>query len=248
MARFAVFIDAGYLLAWASERRIGARAPRTAIQCAFPALIVDLIGHCRAQTLPLEDLLRLYWYDGAPYTGPAPEQKAIGDLDDVKVRLGRFTKHGQKGVDTLLVLDLTTLARERALSSAFLLSGDEDLREGVLVAQQLGVRVTLLGLAPSAASGQAEVLKREVDRQSDVSQIVDTHVSNVGTPAFQAGLTFAQGWLAGAQPAQIQQATTAKAQQPQMIPGAAQTQLMAQVQVALNPQPLVQPARPLERL
>ena len=41
-----------------------------------------------------------------------------------------------------------TLARDRAIAEAFLLAGDEDLREGVKEAQDQGVRVTLIGVSP----------------------------------------------------------------------------------------------------
>jgi uncharacterized LabA/DUF88 family protein len=236
MSRYAIFVDAGYLLAWGADRKVGARAPRTAIQCDFPALISALLAHC--QTLaPKDDLLRLYWYDGAPHSGPTLEHRAVGDRDDVKVRLGRFTRGGQKGVDTLLVLDLTTLARERAITSALLLSGDEDLREGVYVAQQLGVRVILLCLAASATSMQADALKREVDRQSDISAIVEPHLDNVATPAFQAGLTFGQGWVAGASAPDLQTMTTAKTQLPLNLPPNVVAQLLTRVRAILNPQP-----------
>jgi uncharacterized LabA/DUF88 family protein len=234
MSRFAVFVDAGYLLAWGAERKVGARAPRNAINCDYPALILALITHCQALA-PGEELLRLYWYDGAPYGGMTPDQRAIGDRDDVKVRLGRLTGHGQKGVDTLLVLDLTTLARERAISSAFLLSGDEDLREGVLAAQQLGVRVILLGLAATATSGQAEPLKREADRQSDLSALVDGNLTNVATPAYQAGVAFGQGWLAAAAVPERQQMTTTKTQVPLIVPPLVHNQLLAQVQSTVKP-------------
>lgn len=43
MSRFAVFVDAGYLLAWGAERKVGARAPRNAINCDYAALILALI-------------------------------------------------------------------------------------------------------------------------------------------------------------------------------------------------------------
>ena len=68
-------------------------------------------------------------------------------MPNVKLRLGRINaKNQQKGVDALIYRDLTTLARERAICDAFLLAGDEDLREGVKAAQDMGVRVTLIGI------------------------------------------------------------------------------------------------------
>lgn len=57
-----------------------------------------------------------------------------------------------------------TLARERAVSDAFLVSGDEDLREGVRVAQDMGVRVTLLGIA---SVGQAFNQSRDLVHEAD---------------------------------------------------------------------------------
>jgi hypothetical protein len=51
----------------------------------------------------------------------------------------------QKGVDSRLVRDLIVLAYNRSVTTAVLLTGDEDITEGVLEAQEQGVKV--LGLA-----------------------------------------------------------------------------------------------------
>jgi len=58
-----------------------------------------------------------------------------------------------------------TLARERAISTAYLVSGDYDIREGVVAAQDMGVQVYLFGFEtgnPSVA-GVAPPLIQEVD-------------------------------------------------------------------------------------
>jgi hypothetical protein len=55
-----------------------------------------------------------------------------------------------------------TLARERAIDCAYLVSGDEDLREGVVAAQDMGVQVVLLGV-PGSHSNQSAALIREAD-------------------------------------------------------------------------------------
>lgn len=66
----------------------------------------------------------------------------------MKVRLGFVNSVGeQKGVDSLIVTDMIALARNRAISDAVLMSGDEDLRVGVQQAQELGVRAGCLGIA-----------------------------------------------------------------------------------------------------
>jgi uncharacterized LabA/DUF88 family protein len=68
----------------------------------------------------------------------------------------------QKGVDSLIVHDLITLAHERAVATIYLLAGDEDLREGVAAAQRLGVQVILLGI-PTKSPNQSLPLIREAD-------------------------------------------------------------------------------------
>jgi hypothetical protein len=62
----------------------------------------------------------------------------------------------------LIVTDMIALARNRAMSDAVLLSGDEDLRVGVQQAQEFGVRVHLLGVRPSRGS-QSLFLMQEAD-------------------------------------------------------------------------------------
>ncbi|WP_324642423.1 NYN domain-containing protein [Pseudarthrobacter sp. LT1] len=93
------------------------------------------------------EVLRVYWYDATKDALFTDEHKRIGLLPDVKVRLGRISFNGeQKGVDLKLGLDLVGVARNRAASVAFLMSGDDDLAEAVEEAQDLGMKVVLVGL------------------------------------------------------------------------------------------------------
>lgn len=122
------------------------------------------------------DCLRTYWYDGARNGVKTATQHAIAALPNVKLRLGRINARGQqKGVDALIYRDLMTLAHERAIGDAFLLSGDEDLREGVMAAQDRGVWVTLFGISPgSGKRNQSQELVYEADEvvvldQDDIS-------------------------------------------------------------------------------
>jgi hypothetical protein len=93
-------------------------------------------------------------------------------MDHVKLRLGLLNSVGQqKGVDSLIVTDLIDLARNRAISDAVLLSGDEDVRVGVQVAQSLGVRIHLLGIAPSRSS-QSKQLRQEADTCAELDKLV----------------------------------------------------------------------------
>ena len=162
MDRCAIFVDAGYAFAEGGKLCHGTRA-RHLLKldvAGINHLLCELAdSSCR---LPV---LRTYWYDGAREGILSPSQQAIAALPNVKLRLGRLnTKHQQKGVDALIYRDLMTLARERAISEAFLLSGDEDLREGVRAAQDMGVRITLVGIVPALQNfNQSRDLVTEAD-------------------------------------------------------------------------------------
>lgn len=134
MDRYAIFVDAGYLLAAAGHLCFGTSRRR------------DLILHPEKATLSLRTRcdshakqahLRTYWYDAAPDAVPTDDQLLIGGQQGVKLRLGRLTKHGQKGVDSRIVRDLIV---------------------------QFGVSVILLGIEPLPGSAnQAATLVREAD-------------------------------------------------------------------------------------
>src|ERR1051326_5192634 len=95
---------------------------------------------------------------------PTASHIAVSSLQGVQLRLGRLTRAGQKGVDSRIVRDLIVLSRNRGITDAFLLSGDDDLREGVMEAQEVGVRVTLVGVAPlTGFQNQAPSLVRAAD-------------------------------------------------------------------------------------
>lgn len=162
MDRCAVFVDAGYLYAEGARLCCGTRSRSDVTLDAAPVIGL-LTEHATAETgVPV---LRTYWYDGARNGIRTSEQHAIGMLADVKLRLGRINGQGQqKGVDALIYRDLITLAQQRAISDAVLLSGDEDLREGVRAAQDLGVRVVLVGIDCPGRRNQSEELVLEADR------------------------------------------------------------------------------------
>jgi len=172
MNRIAVFVDAGYFYASASELLFGAPLRRGELRLAnaefahYLAQVAETIGGC--------PLLRIYWYDGTN-SGPTAAHLAMAYLDNVKLRLGFVNQSGeQKGVDGLIFSDLTNLARNRAVSDALLLAGDEDLRIGVQQAQEHGIRVHLLGVEPKDPSGnQSAALQREADtrRQLDAAAL-----------------------------------------------------------------------------
>ena len=141
---YAIFVDAAFLWASVGELLFGTN-DRSRLTCDHESLIEELID--RTGDASDRDLLRLYWYDGAVNKVPSAEQKRIGLLPNVKLRLGRVVGGHQKGVDSLIVLDLLKLAGTRMVDLIYLLSGDDDLTEGVREAQACGVRVVLLGAA-----------------------------------------------------------------------------------------------------
>lgn len=160
MDRIAVFVDAGYLFAQGSVLLAGKKLTRSELVLDHLAVVKSLTDFAtRVSGLPL---LRIYWYDGTS-TGPTAQHLTLAHLPGVKVRLGFVNSVGeQKGVDSLIVTDMINLARNRAMSDAVLLSGDEDLRVGVQQAQELGVRVHLVGIKPSRGS-QSLFLLQEAD-------------------------------------------------------------------------------------
>ena len=104
--------------------------------------------------------LRIYWYDGTSQ-GPTPQHVTLARQKDVKVRLGSVNPQGQqKGVDSLIVTDMITLARNGAMAECVLLSGDEDLKVGVQQAQVYGVRIHLLGIKPARGSQSLFLLQQ----------------------------------------------------------------------------------------
>jgi uncharacterized LabA/DUF88 family protein len=161
MERCAVFVDAGWFLSEAAQAMTG-RSSRSAIECDY-ARLAQTLSHVAEQATQLP-LLRIYWYDAAADGVPTAEHLEIAALPNVKLRLGRISHREQKGVDALLILDVTTLARERAIASALVVSGDEDIREGLATAQSLGVRVTLGGVPiADGRPSQATTLVHEAD-------------------------------------------------------------------------------------
>ena len=167
--RVAVFVDAGYLYAGGSVALVGSLQPRYMVDLNLSQTICKLKETVKARA-GNASLLRIYWYDGVPPRGASLEQQSIADADDVKLRLGIISPSGQqKGVDSLIVTDLVELARNHAISDAVLLSGDEDVRIGVQIAQSFGVRVHLIGIEPSRGN-QSRTLMQEADTTTEWSK------------------------------------------------------------------------------
>lgn len=167
MERAAIFVDAGYVFASGSQCIAGQKLARSQLLLDYDALLALLIRISSELTgLPL---LRVYWYDGAS-AGPTPSHVALAYRANVKLRLGQMSEGGQQGVDELLSQDLTSLAQNRAMADALLLSGDDDLRPAVEIAQSHGVRLHLLGI-PKARENQAAALVQAADTSRELSDV-----------------------------------------------------------------------------
>ena len=165
----AVFVDAGYLKKAGLAAVTGsAEQPGETGRLDLPGVVAKLRAVAGERTGDAR-LLRIYWYDGMLRGRPSPEQDALAYMDDVKLRLGVVRDGRQKGVDSLIVTDLIELARNHAISDAVLLSGDEDLRIAVQIAQSFGARVHLVGIEPSR-SNQSSLLMQEADATSEWSR------------------------------------------------------------------------------
>ncbi len=164
--RYAVFVDAGYLFAQGSKTLAGQMLPRDHVDLDIPA-VINKLRIAADNRAPGANLLRIYWYDGLVRGNLSPQQEEVAFMEDVKLRLGIVSPAGrQKGVDSLIVTDLVELARNGAITDVVMLSGDEDLRIGVQIAQGFGVRVHLIGIQPSRGS-QSLTLLQESDTTTE---------------------------------------------------------------------------------
>ena len=181
MDRYAIFVDAGYV--YAAGGTLALDTPnRNQVRLDH----ATFIKHLRAMVetdFPLSgQFLRVYWYDAAPRGVAQPEHESIARLAGLKVRLGRLTWQGQKGVDSLVLRDMMKLSSEHAICTAFLVAGDEDLRQGVIEAQDYGVKVALIGIQPTIGQNQAESLVHEADelRVLNYEELEDCFTRTIG--------------------------------------------------------------------
>ncbi|GAA0562596.1 NYN domain-containing protein [Paractinoplanes ferrugineus] len=161
-------MDVGYLLS-ATAVRVTGTSLRNGIQVDYEPLIDALVQ--QAEALSELPVLRVHWYDSARDGVPDTLQQFIGELPNVKLRLGRFGVDGQqKGVDLRIGLDLVTHARNGAADVFILVSGDDDLTEAVEEAQVHGVQVILL--AVPNAEDRPHGISRHLIRAADGLKIL----------------------------------------------------------------------------
>ena len=93
MDRVAIFVDAGYLYAAGSAAVFGVSQRRAGVDLDLEAAIIKLKEAARAKAFSAA-LLRIYWYDGMLHTGLSAEQRALANMDDVKLRVGVINPAG----------------------------------------------------------------------------------------------------------------------------------------------------------
>lgn len=191
MDRVAVFVDTGYLCTGGANALTSRKCSRSEIRIDVEKTF-QYIERLRTQVSGLA-LLRIYWYDGSLGGRMSTEQTLAARRNEIKLRLGVVNGLGeQKEVDTKLVTDLAELARNKAIADAILIAGDGDLRLGVELAQQHGVRVHLITIENT---GVSDPLKMEADTWteipakdiSDFLSVVPTHTAVPSSIGSQAG-------------------------------------------------------------
>src|SRR3984957_18261554 len=118
-------------------------------------------------------LLRCYWYEATVEGRRTSEHDSLADLPGLKLRLGRTRPGRREGVEGDIRRDLTTLARNNAISDALLVSAEEDLAQVVADVQDLGIRVTIVHITVGGNWTISRSLRQECD---DIIEIGEGHL------------------------------------------------------------------------
>lgn len=149
MGRVAVFVDAGYVFAQGMACLYGTPTPRTECQLNITRFMAGLrtVVSTSSEIPKNTTFLRVYWYDGMVGPTKTASQQAIAMTPNITLRLGTVNSHGvQKGVDSLLLVDLLNLVQHNAITDAVIMTGDADMLSGISAAKDAGVRVHLLAM------------------------------------------------------------------------------------------------------
>ena len=197
MDRCALFVDAGYVLADGAMAVHGTRQ-RESVSWDYAGLL-QFLGNLAGERCGLP-LLRCYWYEVAVEGRRTPDHDALADLPGLKLRLGRMRPGRREGIDTEIHRDLSTLARNRAISDAVILSAEEDLTQVIGDVQDLGVRVTLAHIAVEGNWTISRLLRQECDAIIEIlgAQLRPYVSLLAGAGASQYHEQYAQGQYAGA--------------------------------------------------
>jgi NYN domain len=164
--RCALFVDAGYVLADGGMAVHGTRR-RESVSWDYQGLLKLLASLATERSgLPL---LRCYWYEATVEGRRGADHDTLADIPGVKLRIAKMRPGRREGVESEIHRDLETLARNKAVSDAFVVSGEEDLAPVIADVQDLGLRVTLLNIAAEGDWEVSRALRQECDDLVDVS-------------------------------------------------------------------------------
>jgi hypothetical protein len=164
--RCALFVDAGYVLGDGAMAVHGTRN-RESVSWDYAGVLGVLRNVARDHTgLPL---LRCYWYEATVEGRRSSEHEILAGLPGVKLRLGKMKPGRREGAESEIHRDLTTLARNRAISDALVVSAEDGLAPVIAEVQDLGLRVILVHIAaPGWAAAAA--LRQECDEIVEISE------------------------------------------------------------------------------
>ena len=208
MDRYAIFVDAEYL--YTEGGMLCCNSPDRQEILLYGLGANDFLIGLATDVCDLQPL-RTYWYDTSSDGVPTQAQQLVATLPNMKLRLQTgFPRDSQSSLSAVIRRDLSTLARERAICDAFLLSADEDLIDCVSEVQDLGLRVTVVNIASrdegkdltaGLATEADEVIKLTKD---DLSRFIrrrrtpDDAASDTYDPVDSvaaAATEFAESWL-----------------------------------------------------
>jgi uncharacterized LabA/DUF88 family protein len=158
--RCALFVDAGYVLADGAMAAQGT-SQRESVSWDYAGLLQFMAGVATDRT-GLQ-LLRCYWYEATADGRRTPEHDTLADLPGLLLRLGRVRPGKREGVETEMHRDLTTLARNRAVSDVLLVSAEEDLAPVIADVQDLGLRVILVHISVDGNWTVSRSLRQQCD-------------------------------------------------------------------------------------
>ncbi len=170
MDRCALFVDAGYVLADGAMAVHGTRY-RESVSWDYAGLL-QFLGSLAQDRAGLP-LLRCYWYEATVEGRRTPEHDALADLPGLKLRLGKMRPGRREGVESEIHRDVTTLARNGAISDALVVSAEEDLAHVIADVQDLGVRVTIVHVTVDGNWTISRSLRQECD---DIIEIGGAHL------------------------------------------------------------------------
>jgi hypothetical protein len=164
--RCALFVDAGYVLGDGAMAVHGTRN-RESVSWDYAGVLEVLRNVARDHTgLPL---LRCYWYEATVEGRRSSEHEILADLPGVKLRLGKLQPGRREGAQGEIHRDLTTLARNRAISDALVVSAEDGLAQVIAEVQDLGLRVILVHIAAPGWTAAA-ALRQECDEIVEISE------------------------------------------------------------------------------